>query len=89
MPVEVMLDNMRTAWANQDRETAHKYAVDAAPYCHPRLASIDMKTLEQMRLETHTTIEVIDGRSMSPEQRLVMRELLEGTVVQSEEADGD
>ncbi len=33
---------MRAAWKAGDKETACRYAKDAAPFVHPRYASIDM-----------------------------------------------
>ena len=39
-PLEVMLFCMRDYWMEGNRVEAGKYAVMAAPYCHPRLSSI-------------------------------------------------
>jgi hypothetical protein len=41
-PLEVLLRSMRAAWKAGDKETACRYAKDAAPFVHPRYASIDM-----------------------------------------------
>ncbi len=38
-PLEVMLAAMRQAWDAQQIAEAQKYAVDAAPYLHPRLSA--------------------------------------------------
>jgi len=39
-PLEVMLGAMRSAWEAGDKEKAAFHAKDAAPYMHPRLASV-------------------------------------------------
>lgn len=43
-PLEVLLQAMRKAWDQGDIESATVYAKDAAPYVHPRLASMEMAT---------------------------------------------
>lgn len=40
-PVEVMLANMRFYWAQGDRKAAEESALNAAPFIHPKLSSID------------------------------------------------
>lgn len=40
MPMDVMLENMRTCYASGDLQGAHNAAVDVAPYIHPRLTAI-------------------------------------------------
>lgn len=40
-PLEVMLGAMRQAWAGEDKEAAARFAKDAAPYVHPRLAAVE------------------------------------------------
>jgi hypothetical protein len=40
-PLEVMVGAMREAWERNDRDAAARYAKDAAPYMHPRLAAIE------------------------------------------------
>jgi hypothetical protein len=40
-PLEVMVGAMREAWERNDREAAARYAKDAAPYMHPRLAAVE------------------------------------------------
>mgnify|MGYP001569413853 CR=1 FL=1 len=39
-PLEVMLGAMRAAWPH-DRDAAARFAKDAAPYIHPRLAAVE------------------------------------------------
>lgn len=39
-PLEVILEAMRQARDEGDREAAAGFARDAAPYCHPRLAAV-------------------------------------------------
>ena len=51
-PLEVMLGAMREAWDKKDRPAAAAFARDAAPYMHPRLASVEHSG--QMHL-THET----------------------------------
>lgn len=55
-PIEVMLSVMRELWeegsAISKREAA-KIAKDAAPYVHPRLASIDQTVREASRFVIH------------------------------------
>ncbi len=57
VPLDVMLHSMRRSWTiaqraalegNEDRELAYlalavKHAIEAAPYCHPKLASVAVK----------------------------------------------
>jgi len=38
-----MLGAMRDAWEKNDKVAAAAFAKDAAPYVHPRLASVDAK----------------------------------------------
>ena len=40
-PLEVMLGAMRQAWDASDKDAAARYAKDAAPYVHPRLAAVE------------------------------------------------
>jgi hypothetical protein len=40
-PLEVMIDNMRTFYADGDRMAAQECAKDAAPYIHPKLQAIE------------------------------------------------
>ena len=40
-PIEVLLGAMREAWDAGDMPSAAKYACDAAPYVHPRLAAVE------------------------------------------------
>lgn len=40
-PLEVMLGAMRHAWDADDKEAAARFAKDAAPYVHPRLAAVE------------------------------------------------
>jgi hypothetical protein len=40
-PLEVMVGAMREAWERNDKDGAARYAKDAAPYMHPRLAAIE------------------------------------------------
>jgi hypothetical protein len=41
MPLEVMLGAMRDAWEASDKDAAARFAKDAAPYVHPRLAAVE------------------------------------------------
>jgi hypothetical protein len=50
----VMMENMRHYWAAGDRANAQECAKDCAPYCHPRLTSIDG------RIDNRVTIAVED-----------------------------
>jgi len=48
-PIEVMLGTMRELWAQgtpEAKREAAEIAKDAAPYIHPRLASIDQRIKE-------------------------------------------
>ena len=40
-PIEVLLDLMVKAHKRGDEDQAGKWADKAAPYCHPRLSSVD------------------------------------------------
>ena len=40
-PLAIMLEAMHKAWDSGDIESATKYAALAAPYCHPRLQSVE------------------------------------------------
>lgn len=41
-PLEVLIKAMTEAYDRNDYETACKYAKDAAPYIHPRLANMEL-----------------------------------------------
>jgi len=43
MPLDVMLECMRKAWARNDFVAAASAAAQAAPYVHPRLHSVEAK----------------------------------------------
>ena len=60
-PLEVMLGAMRNAWENQDKDGAARFAKDAAPYVHPRLAAVE-----------HTGK---DGKDLIPEKAVTPFEL--------------
>ena len=40
-PLEVMLGAMRQSWEANDKDAAARFAKDAAPYVHPRLAAVE------------------------------------------------
>ena len=40
-PLEVMLGAMRGAWDKNDHDAAARFAKEAAPYVHPRLAAVE------------------------------------------------
>lgn len=40
-PLEVMIGAMRHAWDAEDKDAAARFAKDAAPYVHPRLAAVE------------------------------------------------
>ena len=40
-PLDVMLGAMRKSWDAGQMKEAAKFAVDAAPYVHPRLAAVE------------------------------------------------
>lgn len=42
-PIEVMLETMRSLWANGQQTEASAIAKDAAPFIHPRLSSVEAK----------------------------------------------
>ena len=42
LPLQVMLEAMRSAHARGDLAAAAAFAKDAAPYCHPRLTSAEV-----------------------------------------------
>ena len=55
-PIEVMLSAMRELWeegTSISKREAAKIAKDAAPYVHPRLASIDQTVREASRFVIH------------------------------------
>lgn len=62
LPLDVMLDNMRRAYAAGDREGAQVCARDAAPYIHARLASSDV------RLESDNTHRVVSDKPMTVDE---------------------
>jgi len=57
-PLDVMLGAMREAWEKGDKQAAANFAKDAAPYLHPRLASVEHKGDPDNPLETVTRIEL-------------------------------
>lgn len=50
-PLEVLIAAMTEAYNKNDYETACKYAKDAAPYIHPRLANIELSGDSENPLE--------------------------------------
>lgn len=58
-PLEVMVRCMRDAWDAGRMGDAQRYAVDAAPYMHPRLASVAHKGDEANPLAVITRIELV------------------------------
>lgn len=58
-PLDVMLSAMREAWDEGDKATAAKYAVDAAPYVHPRLAATSVTVDDKRNLDDFDTHELI------------------------------
>lgn len=59
-PLEVMLGAMRDAWPH-DKDAAARFAKDAAPYMHPRLAAVE-----------HTGK---DGKDLIPDKAITSFEL--------------
>lgn len=56
-PIEVMLNAMRDLWEEgtpEAKREAAKIAKDAAPYVHPRLASIDQTVHERQQFVVYT-----------------------------------
>jgi hypothetical protein len=62
-PLEVMVGAMREAWGRNDKEAAARFAKDAAPYMHPRLAAVE-----------HTGK---DGKDLIPASKDAARALLD------------
>ena len=52
-PLEVMVGAMRNAWDKGDHEGAARFAKDAAPYVHPRLAAVEHTGKDGGPIETH------------------------------------
>lgn len=50
-PLEVMLEAMRDAYKGGGAVAASVYAKEAAPYVHPRLASIDADVKQDLSIE--------------------------------------
>jgi hypothetical protein len=59
-PLEVILAAMRQAWASGDTVLAARFAKDAAPYCHPRLAAIEHSGKAVREVTTMTDAELED-----------------------------
>ena len=58
-PIEVMLSAMRELWeegTSISKREAARIAKDAAPYVHPRLASIDQTVREASRFVIHAPV---------------------------------
>jgi hypothetical protein len=53
-PLQVMLEAMGDAHSQGDYEASTKYANMAAPYCHPRLASIDQTSSSNISVTLKT-----------------------------------
>lgn len=51
-PLEVMLKAMNWHYARKDYDKAAAHAQAAAPYCHPRLASVE----QRVRADVRTTL---------------------------------
>ena len=57
-PLEVMMHTMRQAWQQEDYETAITIAEKAAPYRHPKLASVQHSGDADNPLETVMRVEL-------------------------------
>lgn len=49
-PIEVLLDLMGKAYQRGDEDQAGKWAEKAAPYCHPRLQSVDQRSDDKLEI---------------------------------------
>jgi hypothetical protein len=61
-PLEVMLGAMRAAWEKQDKDTAARFAKDAAPYVHPRLANVEHTGEDGGPMKHSVEIHIVDHR---------------------------
>jgi hypothetical protein len=60
-PLEVMLASMRVEYAGGNLKAAAALARDAAPYCHPRLASVQHKGSEAEPVRLVEEIVIVDA----------------------------
>ena len=73
MPLDFMLKILRDEERTDDER---KWAAQqAAPYCHPKLTSIDAKLLAEMNA-TVSQNTVVDVRALPADQRQVLKHLL-------------
>jgi hypothetical protein len=57
-PLEVMLYAMKRKWEAGDVDGAAAAAKDAAPYCHPKLSSVDMNATVKRSIHDFTDAEL-------------------------------
>lgn len=55
-PLEVMLQTMRAKWDDKDKEGACAIAKDAAPYLHPRLATVQAEHKGSLTIVVETGV---------------------------------
>lgn len=58
-PLDVMLGAMREAWERGDKKDAALFAEKAAPYVHPKLASVEHSGKEDSPLAFVTRVELV------------------------------
>lgn len=72
-PLDFMLQTLRNPESpHEDRKWA---AQTAAPFCHPRLAQIDIKQYLELTANVHHRHEIVDARQLTYEHREALREI--------------
>ncbi len=77
MPLDYMLSILRDE--NADAGRRDEMAKAAAPYCHPKLTSIDARLHAELSGKVEHDL-LIDSRRLTPDQRAALRELLAAAV---------
>ena len=85
MPLDYMLSILRDV--EQDEEKRRWAAQQAAPYCHPRLTTIDAKVWAELHANVQHA-HVIDVRHLDLGQREILRGLLQG-IANDEPGEGE
>ena len=78
MPADVMLKAMRAHYKAGRLDQAASIAKDAAPYFHPRLASVEMKAAIDQRHITEFTDAELEAMIAAEQRRLRIAEAATG-----------
>jgi hypothetical protein len=84
MPLAYLLEVMRNE--SEAQPVRLDAAKAAAPYCHPRLSQMDIRAYQEMYgLLTVREAAVIDAQRLEPEQRQLLRQVIQAALEEADE----